>query len=550
MNLRFNPKVVLLFASAIVHSAMGDDACVLCDIPKVHMSEDPVKGSYIVVLKSPPAGRRSLSEMKATAEDYARNIGGIDIQKVYDVAIPGFAGRMTEEAVLELAKSDDVDYIEEDGYVQADVTWGLDRVDQRSLPMDGAFNANGNGDGVHAYIIDTGIRTTHTDFGGRAIFGTNEIDGEGDSDCNGHGTHVAGTVGGTEWGVAKKVTLVAVKVLSCSGSGSYSGVIAGVNWVMNDAEGKTGTANMSLGGGKSNSMNLAVKNLHNSGVPTVVAAGNSNTDACNSSPASEPVVITVGSTTNTDGRSSFSNYGTCVDIFAPGSSITAPWFNSDTATRTISGTSMASPHVCGGAALLLQGGTSPSLVAGILDSNATPNVVTNPGSGSPNKFLYVGTSSPTPSPNNPPPTPSPNNPPPTTPAPSTSPNDDYFDDDDDDDDNADDEEDERCDQEDSDTFKFENKRGKVKTQTCGWLDSKKRGQQKKKCLDVSVPGEGAQDVCTLTCEQYVKFPFVNRKGATKNKWCWWLARKSNTEAICESNSDAKEICFNTCGACS
>jgi len=299
-----------------------------------------------------------------------------------------------------LLNSESVAIVEEDGIIQLeqDATWGLDRIDDVNLPLDKTYNPTfGNhGEGVTAYIIDTGVLASHDEFGDRA---TQEYNSSGDGknfDCNGHGTHVAGTVGSNKYGVANKSKLVGVKVLTCSGSGSYSGVISGIEWVRTNAN-KPATANMSLGGGKSTAVNLAVKKLVESGVTTVVAAGNSNANACNYSPASELSAITVGATDSRDNRSSFSNYGTCVDIFAPGTSITAPWIGNDSALRTISGTSMASPHVCGGVALYLgqNNRLSPNEVVTKMLEDSIPNTITNVGTGSPNKFLYVGAKNPT-----------------------------------------------------------------------------------------------------------------------------------------------------------
>ena len=273
---------------------------------------------------------------------------------------------------------------------QTPATWGLDRIDQRDLPLNNTYNYNQTGQGVHAYIIDTGVRATHQQFTGRMGNGFTAVnDGNGTNDCNGHGTHVAGTTGGTTYGVAKQVTLHAVRVLSCSGSGSNAGVIAGVDWVTQNHV-KPAVANMSLGGGVSSALDQAVTNSINAGVSYAIAAGNSNANACNSSPARVPSAVTVGATTSTDARSSFSNFGTCLDIFAPGSSITSAWNTSDTATNTINGTSMATPHVAGALALYLQTnpGASAATATAALIANSTPNKVTNPGSGSPNRLLY------------------------------------------------------------------------------------------------------------------------------------------------------------------
>jgi len=274
----------------------------------------------------------------------------------------------------------EVHYIEADQVVHAfqacakqsaTPSWGLDRVAERDLFLDGVYEYGTTaGKNVDAYIIDTGIYVAHADFGGRATWGTNTIDST-NSDCNGHGTHVAGTVGGTTFGVAKLANLIAVKVLDCGGSGSYAAVIAGINWAaaQHQKSGKTtSVANMSLGGGKSTAVNQAVAAAVVAGVVMVVAAGNSNTDACNTSPASEPTAVTVGSTdtgidtdnSQVDIRSYFSNYGTCVHVFAPGSDITSAWIPPATQ-NTISGTSMASPHVCGLAALLV--GQTPTMEA-------------------------------------------------------------------------------------------------------------------------------------------------------------------------------------------
>ncbi|GAB3357812.1 hypothetical protein GCM10027452_24150 [Micromonospora halotolerans] len=294
-----------------------------------------------------------------------------------------------------LAADPAVAYVEQDRVVTTQATqtnppsWGLDRIDQRSLPLNSSYTYPNTASNVRAYIIDTGIRTTHTDFGGRATWGTNTVDSN-NTDCNGHGTHVAGTVGGTRYGVAKGVRLIAVKVLNCSGSGSTTGVVSGINWVTSNAV-KPAVANMSLGGGVSSSIDNAVTSSVNSGVTYAVAAGNSSANACNSSPARAAAAITVGSTTSSDARSSFSNYGSCVDIFAPGSSIVSAYRTSDTASSTLSGTSMASPHVAGAAALVLGANPSytPAQVTSYLTTNATTGKVTNPGSGSPNRLLFV-----------------------------------------------------------------------------------------------------------------------------------------------------------------
>ena len=275
--------------------------------------------------------------------------------------------------------------------------WGLDRIDQRALPLNNQFSRAYTGSGVTAYIIDTGVLSTHTEFGGRVLSGfSSVVDSNGTEDCNGHGTHVAGTVGGSNYGVAPGVAIVPVRVLDCSGSGSTSGVIAGIDWVIaNHVAGTPAVANMSLGGGRSSALDIAVRAGVADGVVFVVAAGNSTANACQSSPAGEPLAITVGSTTSADARSSFSNYGSCVDVFAPGSSITSAWYTSTTASNTISGTSMASPHVAGVTALGLEIAPNASVaqISAWITSTATPGVVGDAGSGSPNLLVYSRLSS-------------------------------------------------------------------------------------------------------------------------------------------------------------
>ncbi|WP_291161718.1 S8 family serine peptidase [Gemmatimonas sp. UBA7669] len=324
------------------------------------------------------------------------NGNGGTLHYTYTRAIRGFAATLPPQAITALARNPVIKLIEPDGIVtasatQSNATWGLDRIDQRDLPLSSSYTYNATGAGVRSYILDTGILPGHVEFTGRLATGFTAItDGRGTSDCNGHGTHVAGTVGGTVYGVAKGTTLVPVRVLNCQGSGTTSGVIAGVDWVANNHV-KPAVANMSLGGGASSTLDAAVANAVNLGVTFVVAAGNSNANACNYSPARTASAITVGATTSSDARASYSNFGSCLDIFAPGSSITSAWYTSNTALNTISGTSMASPHVAGAAALYLEGapGATPATVANALISNSTANKVTSAGSGSPNRLLYT-----------------------------------------------------------------------------------------------------------------------------------------------------------------
>ncbi|MEN9508692.1 MAG: hypothetical protein RLZZ621_1255, partial [Gemmatimonadota bacterium] len=316
-------------------------------------------------------------------------------------ALKGFAAQLPEPARVALSRNPNVAYIEADGiaYANQQITrsttlWGLDRIDTRPRTYDGFYTAQNTGVGVEAYIMDTGILYGHQEFGGRAVPFFDAInDGLNGSDCNGHGSHVAGTVGGSTVGVAPGVSLFAVRVLGCSGSGSWSGVIAGVDAVAAKKRNNPTipmVGNMSLGGGISSTLNTAVTNAVNAGVVMVVAAGNSNADACGSSPAATPAALTVGSTTSTDARSSFSNYGSCVDLFAPGSSITSAWYTGTNVYNTISGTSMASPHVAGVAALYLSANptASSSEANAAIVGAATTGVVTSAGTGSPNLLLY------------------------------------------------------------------------------------------------------------------------------------------------------------------
>jgi subtilisin family serine protease len=373
-----------LFALATAVVATGTPAAAAPATGEIRLAgtADAIPGSYIVVLKS---GAQQAKLSKAY---------GATVKRSFGRALNGFEAGMTEAQAKRLAANSEVAYVEQNQEIklsatQNNATWGLDRIDQRARPLSTTYTYPVTASNVTAYIIDTGILYSHSQFGGRARAGYDAV-GSGAVDCNGHGTHVAGTVGGSTYGVAKAVKLVGVRVLSCSGSGTTAGVIAGVNWVTQNAV-KPAVANMSLGGGVSTALDNAVAASVASGVTYALAAGNSNANACNSSPARVSSAITVGSTTSTDARSSFSNYGSCVDIFAPGSSITSAWYTGSSATNTISGTSMASPHVAGAAALVLSRNTSytPAQVASALISNATTNVVTSPGSGSPNRLLFV-----------------------------------------------------------------------------------------------------------------------------------------------------------------
>ncbi|HEX2270406.1 MAG TPA: S8 family peptidase [Pyrinomonadaceae bacterium] len=362
---------------------------------KLRKSKNKIANSYIVVLNNETVGEMGMFSIAPYIASELSTTHKGKVKHVYQNAINGFAVEMSEADAEALSQDFRVAYVEEDQIITLDATqanppsWGIDRIDQRNRPLSLSYTFNWDGSGVRAYVIDTGIRTTHTQFGTRAQNSFDAFGGTG-ADCNGHGTHVAGTIGGSTVGVAKNVQLRGVRVLNCSGSGSNSGVIAGVDFVRLNHQAPA-VANMSLGGGISSALDTAVNNLHNANVSIAVAAGNNNgANACNISPARAANAITVGSTTTTDARSSFSNIGSCLDIFAPGSGILSAWFTSNTAGATLSGTSMASPHVAGVAALFKQANPSASstTIRNAIVNNATTNVVTNAGTGSPNRLLY------------------------------------------------------------------------------------------------------------------------------------------------------------------
>ena len=391
MQLAARIVALALLAALAACETMSNPAQQTPDTTNGTAAVEAVPGQYIVVLQD------NVADPSTVARDLVHAAGG-SLLHVYTSAIKGFAARLSPLAAAALQSNPLVAYVEADQVMRADVTqsmdangdpWGLDRIDQGALPLSRTYSYTATGTGVHAYIIDTGIWTLHPEFGGRAnnVFDAYHATGE---DCNGHGTHVAGTIGAATYGVAKGVSLHGVRVLSCAGLGLTSDVIAGVDWVTANHV-NPAVANMSLGGGKSPALDQAVTNLWNSGVFLAVAAGNDNVDACTESPAGAPSVFTVAASEKTDAKASYSNWGGCVEAYAPGSAIKSTFLAGTT--MTLSGTSMATPHVVGVAALYKAtfGDAASATVSNWIITNSTTGVITGNGNGTPNRLLFKGT---------------------------------------------------------------------------------------------------------------------------------------------------------------
>jgi subtilisin family serine protease len=385
-----------LAVAGLASTATASEAPSKLSAPAIQGAGSPtaIPGSYVVVL----AGNKSAAETRVTTQSLAASYD-VKVRRQFESSIRGFSANMSEEQAKKVAGDTRVAFVQQNQKITADQDdppWGLDRTDQRDLPLDKKFEPSGTADNVNVYVIDTGIYAAHKDFGGRASVGTDTVgDGQNGVDCMGHGSHVAGTIAGTTYGLAKGAKIIAVRVLDCNGSGTTESVVGGIDWVTKNAK-KPAVANMSLGGGTDIALDAAVKASIDAGITYAVAAGNDSSDACSASPADQPDAITVGATDDKDAKATFSNFGRCVDVFAPGVDITSVGITAPDSTAKMSGTSMATPHVSGGIALYLSQHpeAKPADVAKALVGAATPDKVGDPGTGSPNKLLFVGKADP------------------------------------------------------------------------------------------------------------------------------------------------------------
>ncbi len=361
---------------------------------KLKRAQNPIPNRYLVLL-DPNVLRAEESSSDLTANRLSRSYGG-SVDRVFRHALQGFSAEMSPHEAEAMSNDPRVLFIEEDSEItveatQANPTWGLDRVDQRTVPLNTAYNYVSTGSGVHVYVIDTGVRPTHVEFGGRATVDYDSIhDGQNGVDCHGHGTHVSGTIAGVNYGVAKNARIHGIRVLACNGTGTVATAVEGIDWVTANHI-SPAVANMSMGAASSALLDYVVQSSIASGVTYVVAAGNANADACGTSPARVPNAITVGASDMSDTKASFSNFGSCVDLFAPGVSIVSAWSWSNTATNVANGTSMASPHVAGTVALFLEThqNATPAQVTGNLLSESTAGTMNGLDTSTANRMVYT-----------------------------------------------------------------------------------------------------------------------------------------------------------------